>query len=167
MSETPDRTYNVLFICTANSARSILAEALMNHLGRGRFKAWSAGTHPSGVVNPLALQTLETMRLPTDGLHSKGWDEYLTPDAPHFDFVFTVCDQALGEACPVWPGQPLTAHWGVPDPAACEGSAEERTQQFKNAAIILKRRIELLLALPLRRLDGIALQREVRDIGKQ
>lgn len=162
-----DKTYNVLFVCTANSARSILAEALMNHLGRGRFKAWSAGSHPSGEVNPLALQTLEKMHLPTEGFRSKGWEEFARGDSPHLDFVFTVCDQAAGEMCPVWPGQPMTAHWGVPDPAAYEGPAEKRAQAFMDAAITLKRRIELMLAVPLQRLDAIALQREVRGIGKR
>lgn len=167
MSDPLDKTYNVLFICSANSARSILAEALMNQLGRGRFRAWSAGTHPIGEVNPLALQVLEKMRLPMEGLRSKGFDEFVKPGAPHFDFVFTVCDQAAGEACPVWPGQPLTAHWGIPDPVAFAGLGEERPRQFRNAAITLKRRIELLLALPIHRLDGLALQREIRDIGRQ
>ena len=162
-----EKTYNVLFVCTGNSARSILAEALMNHLGRGRFKAWSAGSHPNGEVNPLTLQTLEKMRLPTDGYRSKSWEEFARPDSPHLDFVFTVFDQAAGEMCPVWPGQPMTAHWGVPDPAAFEGRSEKRPQEFINVAITLKRRIELMLALPIQRLDAIALQRQVQDIGKQ
>ena len=160
-------TYNVLFICTGNSGRSILAEGLMNHLGRSRFKAWSAGSHPSGTVNPLALQTLEKLRLPTEGYRSKGWEEFARPDSPHMDFVFTVCDQAAGEVCPVWPGQPMTAHWGLPDPAAYEGSQDRKAQEFLNTAVTLKRRIELMLALPMQRLDAIALQREVRDIGRQ
>jgi arsenate reductase len=162
-----ERTYNVLFVCTGNSARSILAEALLNHLGRGRFKGWSAGSHPSGQVNPLTLQTLEKLRLPADGYRSKSWEEFAQPNSPHLDFVFTVCDQAAGEMCPVWPGQPMTAHWGVPDPAAFAGPAEKRGQEFMNVAITLKRRIELMLALPIQRLDAIALQRQVRDIGKQ
>ena len=161
-----EKTYNVLFVCTGNSARSILAEALLNHLGRGRFKGWSAGSHPSGEVNPLTLQTLEKMRLPTDGYRSKAWEEFAQPDSPPLDFVFTVCDQAAGEMCPVWPGQPMTAHWGVPDPAAFEGPSEKRSQEFMNVAITLKRRIELMLALPIQRLDAIALQRQVQDIGK-
>jgi len=156
-----------LFICTGNSGRSILAEGLMNHLGRSRFKAWSAGSHPSGTVNPLALQTLEKLRLPTEGYRSKGWEEFARPDSPHMDFVFTVCDQAAGEVCPVWPGQPMTAHWGLPDPAAYEGSQDRKAQEFLNTAVTLKRRIELMLALPMQRLDAIALQREVRDIGRQ
>lgn len=160
-------TYNVLFICTGNSGRSILAEGLMNHLGRGRFKAWSAGSHPSGKVNPLALQTLEKLGLPTEGYRSKGWEEFAQPDSPHMDFVFTVCDQAAGEVCPVWPGQPMTAHWGLPDPAAYEGSQDRKAQEFLNAAMTIKRRIELMLALPMQRLDAIALQREVGDIGQQ
>lgn len=160
-------TYNVLVICTGNSGRSILAEGLMNHLGRGRFKAWSAGSHPSGKVNPLALQTLEKLGLPTEGYRSKGWEEFAQPDSPHIDFVFTVCDQAAGEVCPVWPGQPMTAHWGLPDPAAYEGSQDRKAQEFLNAAVTIKRRIELMLALPMQRLDAIALQREVRDIGQQ
>jgi arsenate reductase (thioredoxin) len=162
-----EKTYNVLFVCTGNSARSILAEALLNHMGRGRFKGWSAGSHPSGEVNPLTLQTLEKMRLPTEGYRSKGWEEFARPDSPHLDFVFTVCDQAAGEMCPVWPGQPMTAHWGVPDPAAFAGPGEKRSQEFLNVAITLKRRIELMLALPIQRLDAIALERQVRDIGKR
>lgn len=160
-------TYNVLFVCTGNSARSILAEALLNHLAEGGFKAWSAGSHPTGTVNPLALQVLQKWGLPTDGLRSKGWEEFGRPDAPHLDFVFTVCDQAAGESCPVWPGQPMTAHWGMPDPATVEGSFEKKAQAFLDAALLLKRRIELLLALPAQRLDAIALQREIRDIGRQ
>ena len=163
----PDKSYNVLFICTGNSARSILAEGLMNHLGRGRFKAHSAGSQPSGVVNPLALQTLEKLRLPTDGFRSKGWEEFARLGAPHLDFVFTVCDTAAGEVCPVWPGQPMTAHWGVPDPATFEVTAEERAREFMNVAITLKRRIELMLALPMQRLDALSIQREVRAIGRQ
>jgi arsenate reductase len=163
----PDKTYNVLFICTGNSARSILAEGLMNHLGRGRFKAHSAGSKPSGVVNPLALQTLEKLRLPTEGFRSKSWEEFARLGAPHLDFVFTVCDNAAGEVCPVWPGQPMTAHWGVPDPAAFEGTEEARAREFMSVAITLKRRIELMLALPMQRLDALSIQREVREIGRQ
>ena len=163
----PDKSYNVVFICTGNSARSILAEGLMNHLGRGRFKARSAGSQPSGVVNPLALQTLEKLRLPTDGFRSKSWEEFARLGAPHLDFVFTVCDTAAGEVCPVWPGQPMTAHWGVPDPAAFAGTAEERAREFMNVAITLKRRMELMLALPMQRLDALSIQREVRAIGRQ
>jgi arsenate reductase (thioredoxin) len=164
MSETT--TYNVLFICTGNTARSILAEGLMNHLGRGRFKAYSAGSQPKDVVNPFALQTLATWRIPTDGFRSKSWDEFGQPDAPQMDYVFTVCDNAAGEVCPFWPGQPMTAHWGVPDPAAVEGTDNEKAKAFLDAAVTLKRRIELMLALPLASLDKQRIQREIKDIGK-
>jgi arsenate reductase (thioredoxin) len=160
-----DKVYNVLFICTGNSARSIMAEGLMNHLARGRFRAWSAGSHPNGTVNPFALQTLATWHIPADGYRSKNWDEFAKPDAPALDFVFTVCDNAAGEVCPVWPGQPMTAHWGVPDPAAFEGSDEQNAKFFMDTAITLKRRIELMLSLPLASLDKLAIQREIRDIG--
>lgn len=161
-----DNVRHVLFICTGNSARSILAEGLMNHLGAGRFKAWSAGSHPNGTVNPFALQTLATWHVPTDGFRSKGWDEFAGPGAPLLDFAFTVCDNAAGEVCPVWPGQPMTAHWGVPDPAAVDGSDAQKTQAFLDAALILKRRIELMLALPLQSLAGMSLQHEIDRIGK-
>ena len=161
-----DKTYNVLFICTGNSARSILAEGLLNHLGEGRFKAYSAGSHPTGKVNAYALLTLEKMHLPTTGYRSKNWDEFAKSDAPAMDFVLTVCDKAAGEVCPVWPGQPMTAHWGVADPAALEISDEATERQFMDTALTLKRRIELMLALPLARLDSMAIQREFRDIGK-
>lgn len=160
-----DKTYNVLFICTGNSARSILAEGLMNELGKGRFHAYSAGSHPNGKVNPLALDTLESFRIPTQGFRSKNWDEFAKPDAPQMDFILTVCDKAAGEVCPVWPGQPMTAHWGIADPAAFEGTDDAKRQQFRDAGITLKRRIELLLSLPLDRLDGLAIQREVKAIG--
>jgi len=160
-----EKTYNVLFICTGNSARSILAEGLMNELGNGRFHAYSAGSHPNGKVNPLALETLASYRIPTDGFRSKNWDEFAKPEAPQMDFVLTVCDKAAGEVCPVWPGQPMTAHWGVADPAAFEGSEDAKRQQFRDAAITLKRRIELMLALPLDRLDILAIHREVKGIG--
>lgn len=158
-------TYHVLFICTANTARSILAEALMNSLGRGRFVAHSAGSRPKGAVNPLTLHTLEALRLPTDGYRSKSWEEFARHDAPRLDFVFTVCDDAAGEACPVWPGLPVTAHWGVPDPAAVQGSYEQKAHAFMEAALTLKRRIELMLALPLDKLDAMAIRDRVRDIG--
>lgn len=161
------KTYKVLFVCTGNSARSILAEGLTNSLGRGRFEAWSAGSHPTGVVNPFALEALAALHIPTDGFRSKSWDEFARPGAPHLDFVFTVCDQAAGEMCPVWIGQPMTAHWGVADPAAAKGSDDEKRQQFRNTAVTLKRRIELMLALPIDRLDAMAIQREVRDIGSR
>ena len=159
------RSYNVLFICTGNSARSILAEGLLNHLGGSRFRAFSAGSHPKGEVNPGALRVLRAWGIPTDGFRSKSWDEFARSDAPRMDFVFTVCDQAAGEACPFWPGQPTTAHWGMPDPAAVEGSEEFRQAAFTSAAVTLKRRLELMLALPLDRLDALAIQREVKDIG--
>ena len=162
----PDpRTCNALFICTGNTARSILAEGLMNHLAKGRFKAYSAGSQPKGVVNPFALQTLAGWHIPTDGFRSKSWDEFAKPDAPQMDYVFTVCDNAAGEVCPFWPGQPMTAHWGVPDPAAVEGTDEEKAKAFLAAAVTLKRRIELMLALPLATLDRHRIQREIRDIG--
>ena len=160
-----DKTCNALFICTGNSARSILAEGLLNHLGGRRFRAFSAGSHPKGEVNPGALQALRALGIPTDGFRSKSWDEFARPGAPRMDFVFTVCDQAAGEACPFWPGQPTTAHWGMPDPAAVEGSEDFRQAAFTSAAVTLKRRLELMLALPLNRLDGLAIHREVKDIG--
>jgi arsenate reductase (thioredoxin) len=163
MTDTP--SHNVLFICTGNTARSILAEGVMNHLGRGRFKAYSAGSQPKGVVNPFALQTLAAWHIPTDGFRSKSWDEFAKPGALQMDYVFTVCDNAAGEVCPFWPGQPMTAHWGVPDPAAVEGSDEVKAQAFLDAAVILKRRVELMLALPLASLDRQRIQRELKDIG--
>lgn len=162
-----EKSYNVLFICTGNSARSILAEAVMNHLGRGRFRAYSAGSTPTGVVNPLAIETLKRLRLPTEGYRSKAWEEFAVEGAPRMDFVFTVCDRAAGEVCPIWPGQPMTAHWGMPDPAAVEGTLDEKRKVFLNTASLLRRRIELMLALPLASLDRLALQQAVRDIGKQ
>ncbi len=164
---TESRTYNALFICTGNTARSILAEGLMNDLGRGRFRAYSAGSQPKGVVNPFALQTLASWRIPTEGFRSKSWDEFAQPGAPELDFVFTVCDNAAGEVCPFWPGQPMTAHWGVPDPAAVEGTDEEKSKAFLSAAVTLKRRIELMLALPLPSLDKHRIQREIEDIGSR
>lgn len=163
MTET--KSYNVLFICTGNSARSIIAEGLLNAMGRGRFKAFSAGSHPKGAVHPLALQELQSLRIPTDGFRSKGWDEFAAPGAPEMDFVFTVCDQAAGEVCPVWPGQPMTAHWGMPDPAAVEGSDDAKRQAFKSAAVTMKRRLELMMALPIDKLDALAIHKEVKDIG--
>ncbi|MGH6623635.1 MAG: arsenate reductase ArsC [Burkholderiaceae bacterium] len=161
------RIYNVLFICTGNSARSIMAESLMNYFGRGRFMAHSAGSHPQGQVNPLALKTLAAMRLPDEGFRSKNWDEFAQPEAPALDFVFTVCDNAAGEVCPIWPGQPMTAHWGVEDPAAAEGTEEQKLHAFRNVAVILKRRIELFLALPLHKLDSVALRKHLQGIGKE
>ena len=161
-----DKVYHVLFVCTGNSARSILAEGLLNHLARGRFIAHSAGSHPSGAVNPFAVSTLQTLRIPADGLRSKNWEEFAQPGAPALDFVFTVCDNAAGEVCPVWPGQPMTAHWGVPDPAAFEGTDEEKIRVFLSTAVTLKRRIELMFSLPIKSLDSMAIQREITDIGK-
>ena len=161
-----EKIYNVLFICTHNSARSILAEAFLNSLGAGRFKAYSAGSHPAGAVNPFALATLERLRIPPGDARSKDWDEFAKPDSPALDFVFTVCDKAAGEVCPFWPGQPMTAHWGVPDPASVMGTVEEKNKAFKDAALTLKRRIELLLALPLQKLDSLVIQREINQIGK-
>ena len=161
-----DKVYNVLFICTHNSARSIMAEGILNSMGKGRFRAFSAGSHPGGAVNPLALKTLARLNIPTDGFRSKSWAEFSGPDAPPLDFVFTVCDNAAGEVCPVWPGQPMTAHWGVPDPSAFSGADEEKAKVFWDAAVILKRRLELMLALPLWSLDRLAIQREITDIGK-
>ena len=162
-----DKIYQVLFICTGNSARSIMAEGLMNQLGAGRFKAWSAGSHPNGTVNPFALQTLARWHIPTIGLRSKPWDEFALPGAPALDFAFTVCDNAAGETCPVWPGQPMTAHWGVPDPAAVEGTDDQKAKAFLATAITLRRRIELLLSLPLGSLAGLSLQREIDQIGQK
>ena len=163
----PDKTYHVLFLCTGNSARSIMAEVLLNHLARGRFKAFSAGSQPNGRVNPFSIETLKGLGLPTEGLRSKSWDEFAKPGAPPIDFVITVCDNAAGEACPIWPGRPTTAHWGVDDPAAVEGSDDEKRAAFRNAANILRRRIELLLALPLERLDALARKSKLQEIGKQ
>jgi arsenate reductase len=160
------RIYNVLFVCTGNSARSVLAEAILNELGHDRFKAFSAGSTPTGVVNPLTLETLASLRLPTDGFRSKAWGEFAQPDSPPLDFVFTVCDKAAGEVCPVWPGQPTTAHWGMADPAAVTGTDEQRRKAFIDAAMLLKRRIELMLALPMDSLDELSLQKSVRDIGR-
>ncbi len=160
-----DRTFNVLFLCTGNSARSILAEASLNHKGRGLFRAFSAGSHPTGRINPGALELLERLQIPTEGLRSKAWDEFAQSDAPPLDFVITVCDNAAGEACPVWPGQPMTAHWGVADPAHVEGLLE-RANAFRDAFRLLSRRIDLLTNLPVDSLNRMALRKEVRDIGQ-
>ena len=164
---SPDTHYNALFICTGNSARSILAEGILNALGQGRFHAYSAGSQPKGEVHPLALATLERLRMPAAGYRSKSWDEFAAPGAPVFDFIFTVCDNAAGEMCPIWPGKPVSAHWGVADPAAVEGTDEQRLKAFKDAARTLHRRIELFLSLPLQRLDSMSLQRELHNIGRQ
>lgn len=161
-----EKIYNVLFICTHNSARSILAEALLNHFGGGRFKGYSAGSFPSGTVNPMALATLERLHVPVVDARSKNWEEFAAPGSPALDFVFTVCDNAAGEVCPIWPGQPMSAHWGVPDPSTVEGTEEEVERAFRDTALILKRRIELLLALPLHKLDTLAIKRQVEDIGR-
>jgi arsenate reductase len=160
-----EHTFNVLFLCTGNSARSILAEAILNQKGSGRFAAYSAGSYPTGQVNPFALALLRRMDLPTAALRSKSWDEFAAPGAPLLDFVFTVCDNAAGELCPVWPGQPMTAHWGVPDPAAVQGSEFERTQAFRDAFRVLERRIDLFTSLPVSSLDRMALSQQLRDIG--
>lgn len=164
---TIDTTYNALFICTGNSARSILAEGILNELGKGRFRAYSAGSQPKGKVHPLALATLERLHMPSIGFRSKSWDEFTTPGAPVFDFIFTVCDNAAGEACPFWPGRPVSAHWGVSDPAAVDGTEEQRMKAFRDTALTLRRRIELFLSLPIQRLDTLSLQHELRDIGKK
>jgi protein-tyrosine-phosphatase len=158
--------YNVLFLCTGNSARSIMAEAVLKRLSHGRFQAFSAGSHPTGVVNPLALEVLEWMKLPNAGFRSKSWDEFAGPGAPPLHFVFTVCDKAAGEVCPVWLGQPITAHWGVEDPAAVVGSEEARQAAFRTTLRILTRRIELFLSLPLEKLDNLALKERLSAIGK-
>ena len=161
-----DRVYNVLFLCTGNSARSILAEALLNHWGRARFNGYSAGSYPKGAVHPLTVELLERLRLPTDGLRSKSWDEFARPDAPVMDFVFTVCDQAAGEICPIWPGNPITAHWGVPDPAAVTGTQEECRRAFRDACRQLEARIKLFIALPIDKLDRLVLKRRADQIGR-
>src|SRR5271169_6204312 len=159
--------YNVLFLCTGNSARSILAEAIMNQKGQPNFTAYSAGSHPTGAVRPEALRQLEVAHLPTIGLCSKSWDEFARPDAPRLDFVFTVCDNAANEVCPVWPGQPMTAHWGIPDPAAVQGTQEQIAKAFRDAFFLLDRRIGLFLSLPLATLDSFSLKKEVDNIGRQ
>ncbi|HEX3353285.1 MAG TPA: arsenate reductase ArsC [Terriglobales bacterium] len=161
------KRYNVLFLCTGNSARSIMAEALLNHKGRPTFTAYSAGSHPAGSVRPEALRQIASARLPVDGLRSKPWSEFSQPDAPPLDFVFTVCDNAAKEVCPVWPGQPMTAHWGIPDPAAVHGTAEQIERAFRDAYFTLDRRISLFLSLPLASLDRLALKREIDKIGQQ
>ena len=159
--------YNVLFLCTGNSARSILAEAILNQKGKPNFTAYSAGSHPTGRVNPAALKTLEAAKLPVEGYRSKSWDEFAKPTAPKMDFVFTVCDNAANEVCPVWPGQPMTAHWGIPDPAAVAGTPEQIERAFRDAFVVLDRRIGLFLSLPFSSLDQLALKKSVEQIGKQ
>lgn len=162
-----DKRYNVLFLCTGNSARSIMAEAILNFKGRPNFVAFSAGSHPSGAVRPEALKQIEKARILTEGFRSKSWDEFASPGAPKLDFVFTVCDNAANEVCPIWPGQPMTAHWGVPDPAAAKGSPEEIERAFRDAFIMLDRRISLFLCLPLSSLDQLAIKKEIDRIGKE
>jgi len=160
------KAYNVLFLCTGNSARSILAEAILNRRGQGRFRAFSAGSHPTGLVNPFALDLLQRAAVPAEGLRSKSWDEFAAPAAAPLDFVFTVCDKAAGEVCPLWPGQPMTAHWGVPDPAAVQGSDADKRKAFNDAYVVLDRRIGLFISLPIRSLGQLALSREITAIGK-
>jgi arsenate reductase (thioredoxin) len=161
-----NRTYNVLFLCTGNSARSILAEVMLNAMGQGRFRAFSAGSHPKGEVNPFAIELLQKNRMRTEGLRSKSWDEFATPGAQPLDFVFTVCDQAAGEVCPIWPGQPMTAHWGVADPAAVEGSDEAKRRAFFKAYSELQHRLSIFVSLPIDRLDRLTLQKRLREIGQ-
>jgi arsenate reductase len=159
--------YNVLFLCTGNSARSIMAEAILNQKGTPNFTAYSAGSYPTGRLNPYALKQLEIARLPTVNLRSKSWDEFAKPSAPQMNFVFTVCDSAAREVCPVWPGQPITAHWGIPDPAAVTGSADQIERAFLDAFVVLDRRIGLFLCLPLSSLDKLAIKKEIDRIGSQ
>ena len=161
-----NRVRNVLFLCTGNSARSILAESILNERGHGRFHAFSAGSHPTGRVNPYAIEILDRNCMPTSGLRSKSWDEFSRPGAPHFDFIFTVCDSAAGEACPVWIGKPVTAHWGIEDPAAVQGTDEAKRAAFTRAFTQLARRVDLFLMIPLDRLDAMAIKHELDNIGR-
>jgi arsenate reductase len=163
---TADRIYNVLILCTGNSARSILAEASLNRLGAGRFHAFSAGSFPKGEVNPFAIDLLKRLNFPTEGFRSKSWDEFAAPGAPRLDFVFTVCDNAAGEVCPVWPGKPVTAHWGIADPAAVEGTEAEKTDAFRRAFRELEARIKLLVSLPIASLDELSLKEKLQAIGR-
>jgi arsenate reductase len=167
MDTNMPKHYNALFLCTGNSARSIMAEAIMNQKGRPNFTAYSAGSHPAGKVRPEALRQLEAAHLSTVGLRSKSWGEFAKPDAPKLDFVFTVCDNAANEVCPLWPGQPMTAHWGIPDPAAVQGTAEQIEKAFRDAFFLLDRRISLFLSLPLSTLDRFSLKKEIDKIGQQ
>jgi len=160
-----DKVYNVLFLCTGNSARSILAESIVNKLGEGKFRGLSAGSHPKGQVHPIALDLLRQLDFPTEGLRSKGWNEFAAPKGPHLDFVFTVCDNAAGEVCPYWPGQPMTAHWGIPDPAAVEGTDTEQSLAFREAFRSMETRIKLLLSLPLASIDRMRLKERLDAIG--
>lgn len=161
-----ERAFNVLFLCTGNSARSILAEAILNHAGKGRFRAFSAGSHPGGRVNPFATELLKERGLEVADLRSKSWDEFAAAGAPHIDFIITVCDNAAGEVCPVWPGKPMTAHWGIEDPAAVEGSDEAKRKAFQKAFTEMNRRVSLFINLPLAKLDNMAIKRELDDIGR-
>jgi arsenate reductase (thioredoxin) len=161
-----DKVFNVLFLCTGNSARSVLAEVQLNVLGKGRFKAFSAGSHPTGKVNPFAIEFLEKAGMPVSDLRSKSWDEFAAPGAPVMDYVLTVCDQAAGEQCPYWPGQPMSAHWGVADPAAVEGSDDDKRRAFRDAATTLRKRIELFASLPTAKLDHMSLKAKLDEIGK-
>ena len=163
---TTESTYNALFICTGNSARSILAEGILNKLGQGRFRAYSAGSQPKGEVHPLALATLERLHMPTTGYRSKSWDEFVAPDAPVFDFIFTVCDSAAGEACPFWPGHPVSAHWGIEDPAAVEGTDIDKERAFVSALGFMRNRIRAFVALPVAALDSMVLQEKLAAIGQ-
>ena len=160
-----DKVYNVLFLCTGNSARSIMAEALLNTVGKGRFRAYSAGSHPGGTVNPLAIEKVSVLDYPTATLRSKGWDEFALPDAPQMDFIITVCDNAAGEVCPVWPGQPISAHWGFEDPAAAVGTEDERRRVFEKVFRQISARISIFANLPLATLDKAAIHRELKQIG--
>jgi arsenate reductase len=162
----PERVFNVLFLCTGNTARSILSEAILNKDGNGRFRGYSAGSQPKGMVNPIALRLLQRLEYSTASLRSKGWEEFAKPGAPVMDFVFTVCDNAAGEACPVWPGRPMTAHWGIEDPAAVEGSDAEREAAFIEAHRLLKNRIDAFISLPLKSIDALALGPKLREIGR-
>ncbi|HJW39966.1 MAG TPA: arsenate reductase ArsC [Rhizomicrobium sp.] len=162
----PARPYNVLFLCTGNSARSILGEAILNKIGDGKFAAYSAGSQPKGAVHPQAIALLQRLGFPADGLRSKSWDEFAVADAPPLDFVFTVCDNAANEVCPIWPGQPMTAHWGVPDPAAVEGTEADVATAFRDAFLLLQRRVELFANLPVRSLDRMSLKKRLDEIGK-
>lgn len=161
-----ERIYNVLILCTGNSARSIMAEALINTMGQGRFRAYSAGSHPTGKVNPFAVEKVESVNYPTESLRSKSWDEYATPDAPKMDFIITVCDNAAGEMCPVWPGQPISAHWGFEDPAAVEGTDAEKRRAFEQTFRHMMNRVRLFVNLPLKMLGQTAIKRELANIGK-
>ncbi len=161
-----ERIFNVLFLCTGNSARSILAESLLNHLGKGRFQAFSAGSHPAGQLNALVLDLLQQQGMPVSALRSKSWDEFAVDGAPALDFVFTVCDNAAGEICPVWPGQPMTAHWGIADPAAVDGDEAAKREAVSSAYRLLSRRISLFISLPIQKLDGLSLQKHLDDIGQ-